>query len=195
MADLVLWMDEPDRGAGGTELSCVIERARAGDLAAFERLVREYEQLVFRTALRLLGRVEDAQDAAQETFLRLHRNLDRFKPGRELAPWLYTITVNICRDIRRRRPAAAPDSFEVEDTAPGPHDELAEAERRRILAQGLESLPEKQRAAVVLRDIEGLPTREVAHILGASEATVRSHVSAARLKLKRFADGFGKRRS
>jgi RNA polymerase sigma-70 factor (ECF subfamily) len=79
-----------------------VRRARAGDADAFEHLLRGHEQMVLRTALRLLGRREAAEDAAQETFLRLHRYLGRFDEGRELAPWLYRMVVNVCRDLERR---------------------------------------------------------------------------------------------
>jgi len=134
--------------------------------------------------MRLLGEVEDAKDAAQEVFLRLHKHLRRFDDTRALSPWLCRVTVNVCRDIgaRRRRDEALPPDLEA---APPARDWQ---EERRIVAMGLRRLPERERAALVLRDIEGLPTAEVARALGSSQATVRSQVSSAREKLKQFAD-------
>jgi RNA polymerase sigma-70 factor (ECF subfamily) len=163
------------------------------DLAAFERLVREHERRVYRTALHLLGNHADAEDAAQEVFLRLHRNYRRLAAEPDLAPWIYRVAVNVCRDAARRRRRTE----ELADTASfalSAEDEVGLAERAHVVRRALRSLPEKQRAAVVLRDMEGLPTHEVAAVLGTSEATVRSHISAARLRIKAFVDGWTRRR-
>jgi RNA polymerase sigma-70 factor (ECF subfamily) len=168
---------------------------RGDDLAAFERIVIEHQRQVYRTALRLLGKPEDAEDAAQEVFVRLHRYLPRFDNSRDLAPWLYRMTVNVCRDIGGRRARANFEELpeDIADSGAAPDADLIAAQRRRILADGLKRLGEKERAAVVLRDIEGLPTSEVARILGSSEATVRSQISAARLKIRRFAERLTRR--
>ncbi|MBI1792302.1 MAG: sigma-70 family RNA polymerase sigma factor [Acidobacteria bacterium] len=145
-----------------------------------------HERQVYRTALRLLGNVADAQDAAQEVFLRLHKHHRSFDTSRPYAPWLYRVTVNVCRDtLRRRRPMASLDG--VEPAAPAEAaDAVERGEQRRRVLDALARLPEKERAAVVLRDIEGLPTGEVARILGSSEATVRSQTSKARVKIRQF---------
>ncbi|MEK7406457.1 MAG: sigma-70 family RNA polymerase sigma factor [Acidobacteriota bacterium] len=174
-----------------------LRRAKAGDLAAFEEIVVQHERQVFLTALRLLGRREDAQDAAQEVFIRLHRHLGRFDEDREFAPWLYRMTVNVCRDIgrKRRREETAPLEEGTARAVEDPHVEAVAAERRRIVKEGLRRLPEKERAALVLRDLEGLTTREVARVLGSTETTVRSQISSARLKLRKFAERYFRGRS
>jgi RNA polymerase sigma-70 factor (ECF subfamily) len=179
-------------------LRILLQRAKAGDLAAFEQLVVLHEQRVFQTALRLLRNVEDARDAAQEVLLRLHKHLKRFDEERTFHSWLYRIVVNVCRDLNRRRekhlavpleettivswaatpPGAAKDPFEI----------AFEQQQWRWVAESLATLSEKERAALVLRDLEGLPTSEVARILGSSETTVRSQISSARLKIKKFRD-------
>jgi RNA polymerase sigma-70 factor, ECF subfamily len=153
----------------------------------FEGLVATHERMVLRVAYRLLGRLEDAQDAAQEVFLRLFRNLDRI--GVDPKSWLYRVTVNVCNDHHRRRKVVAeldarPHS--PADPAPDPERAMALEERKRLVTEGLETLPERERSAVVLRDIEGLSTAEVAGILGVEEVTVRSQVSSARLKLAKY---------
>ncbi|HWR50919.1 MAG TPA: sigma-70 family RNA polymerase sigma factor [Bryobacteraceae bacterium] len=164
----------------------------AGNEAAFERIVAAHERLVFGTALRLLGNREDARDAAQEVFLRLYRNLARVDEAR-MGAWLYKVTVNVCRDAgRERRPVSELDA-EHPSAAAGPDAGVVEADRRRLLANALRRLSEKERAAVVLRDLEGLSTREVAEAMGNTEATVRSHLSAARLKLKQYIEGMRRR--
>jgi RNA polymerase sigma-70 factor (ECF subfamily) len=180
-----------------SELVDCVRRARAGDDAAFALLVERHERMVFRTALRLLGRVDAAQDAMQEAFLRLHRYLRRFDESRELGPWLYRVVVNVCHDLGHRRPPGvhvALDQLkpsELPATAGGQEEVDAASSRdddRRLIQAALLTLPNKERAAVVLRDIEGRATAEVARILGSSEGTVRSQISTARVKIKRFVE-------
>ena len=187
-----------ERDASEPETAEWVRRAREGDGTAFGLLVERHERMVLRTALRLLGRLDQAQDAAQETFLRMHRYLARFDEARDLGPWLYRVVVNASRDIARRRassrlvPLDAVREADRTASRGGPEEiesAVSRAEQRRLVQAALDTLPEKERAAVVLRDIEGLPTAEVARILGSSEGTVRSQVSTARLKIKRFVEG------
>jgi len=152
-----------------------------------------HQRQVFRTALRLLGHREDAKDASQEVFLRLFTHLARIDARRPLAPWLYRVTINVCRTMnkkRRRRDTLPHEDALVHAQPRGPRPDVAAelAEERDVAERGLDTLPDKERAAVVLRDIEGLSTREVAAILGSAEVTVRSQISRARVKLKRFRD-------
>ncbi len=178
-------------------------RAQAGDRPAFEQLLERHERQVANTAWRLLGHREDTQDAAQEVFLRLFRHLDTIDPNRDLAPWLYRVTVNVCRDVARRRrrqptdslPApGAPEPRQMADPAADPARRTAASEELRIVEQGLATLSHKERSALVLRDLEGLSTRQVANILSSSETTVRSQICRARLNLKQFRDRRLKRR-
>lgn len=187
-----------ERDASEPETAEWVRRAREGDGTAFGLLVERHERMVLRTALRLLGRLDQAQDAAQETFLRMHRYLARFDEARDLGPWLYRVVVNASRDIARRRassrllPLDAVREADRTASRGGPEEiesAVSRAEQRRLVQAALHTLPEKERAAVVLRDIEGLSTAEVARILGSSEGTVRSQVSTARLKIKRFVEG------
>jgi RNA polymerase sigma-70 factor (ECF subfamily) len=169
-----------------------IAAARAGDMAAFELLMRQHERLVLATALRLTGNMEDAKDVSQEVFLRLYRNLAKVKTPGALPSWLYRVTVNVCHDLRRRRPVSAPVEMAEEVATPetDPQTGLAEAERRRVLELSLRQLSEKERAALVLRDLEGLSTEEVAQALGSSQATVRSQISKARAKVHDFVERY-----
>jgi RNA polymerase sigma-70 factor, ECF subfamily len=184
-------------GRGGGETATWVRRARAGDPAAFAWLVARHERMVLRTALRLLGSLDRAEDAAQETFLRLHKYLRRFDESRELGPWLYRVVVNVCHDLARSsaatRMVSLDDSPEIEPAAThgSPEEMEGELAHRReldMVQEALMTLPEKERAALVLRDIEGLTTSEVAQILGSREGTVRSQISTARVKIKRFVD-------
>lgn len=170
------------------------ESAKRGGLAAFDALMRRYERLVLATALRLTGNLADAQDASQEVFLKLYRNLGKLEDREDLAQWLYRVTVNVCRDLRRKKPALAEET-EAEAPEADPQQRAMDEERRRALELSLRMLPEKERAALVLRDLEGLSTDEVARALGSSEATVRSQVSKARVKVKDFLERYFRRRT
>ncbi|HTX35815.1 MAG TPA: sigma-70 family RNA polymerase sigma factor [Bryobacteraceae bacterium] len=181
---------------GPEDRARLIAAAKGGDLAAFEQVIRQYERLVLVTALRLLGNLADAQDASQEVFLRLYRNLGKVESSGAFPSWLYRVTVNVCHDLRRKRPAAAP----MEDAALAPAAEAdpqqatVEAERRYALNLSLRRLSEKERAALVLRDLEGLSTEAVARALGSSQATVRSQISKARVKMRGFMEHYFRRR-
>jgi len=180
-----------------TELALNMADAPGGELderATFEQLLVRHQRLVLATAWRLLGNIEDAQDAAQDVFLRLHKYRDRWDESRELAPWLYRATVNVCQDLRRRRVEFALEAADELSVAAQADETLDLETRKRLVREGLKTLPEKERAAVVLRDIEGLSTREVAEIMGSSEVTVRSQVCMARLKLKKYCDRALRRR-
>jgi RNA polymerase sigma-70 factor (ECF subfamily) len=177
--------------AGSIDGAAILRLAKTGDLDAFERLVRLHERRVFALAWRVTGDTEDAKDATQEAFIRLHHHLGRIDSAGSLSAWLCTTAVNVCRDIARRRQRSRTVSMDefaaaAPDPSPGPEALLADRELEDRLMNGLRSLPHKERSALLLREMEGLSTAEVARILGSSEVTVRSQISNARLKLRRF---------
>jgi RNA polymerase sigma-70 factor (ECF subfamily) len=188
---------EDRSGPRGRPTRCPLEAAKAGDLAAFELLMRQHERLVLVTALRLLGVLEDAQDASQEVFLRLYRNLNRVGASGNLSGWLYRVTVNVCHDANRKRrvPASVEDAAGLPALTADPQRAAVETERRRALEMSLRMLSEKERAVLVLRDLEGLSTGEVARALGTTEATVRSQISKARVKTRDFLERYFRRRT
>lgn len=174
-----------------------MKEARAGDAASFDQLMRAHEAFVLRLAQRLLLDREEAKDAAQEVFLRLHRSLGRFDEQRPLTPWLYRTTVNICHDLRRksRRLVSLEWASGASAAGPLPEAEMVARERRTLVEQALQTIPEGERDAIVLRDLEGLETAAVAQILGVGESTVRSQISKGRLKLKQFVAAQARNRS
>ncbi len=185
----------PDEQTATSEARDLVLRARAGDLYAFEQLMVCYQKQVLCTAARILRRHEDAKDAAQEVFLKLYRYLWSIQPE-SVRSWLYRVTINVCRDMVRksvRFPVAA-----LEDDAMERDFSLAEfrqveasiqlEQQREILQSALQELPFKERAALVLRDIEGLSTEETARTLKSSATTVRSQISSARVKIKRYCE-------
>lgn len=192
-----LAVERPADQALADPLRPLIERAQAGDAAAFDRLLTCLQRRVVSTAWRLLGDQADALDAAQEVFFRLHRYLGSFRLDQDFSAWLYRLIVNACHDTRRRRTRHLSLEREQErgtlDNVPSGDDVEATAmllEDERLIARALETLSEKERSALVLRDLEGLPTEEVARVLGSSPTTVRSQICTARAKLRAFRDRF-----
>jgi RNA polymerase sigma-70 factor (ECF subfamily) len=183
-----LWMSGIEPKSDGAEAATILERAIAGDSAAFEQILKLHERRVLMLSWRLLGNIEDAQDITQEVFLRAFKYLHRFDTSKPVEAWLVRITVNVCRDFGRHRQRR--QSLSAEFQLPGvtntdPYSDLASGERKRMLREAIASLPHKERAAFVLRDIEGLSTAEVAGILNSSETTVRSQISIARVKIRK----------
>jgi RNA polymerase sigma-70 factor (ECF subfamily) len=171
--------------------SDLVRLAQNGSRDALEQIIMRYERRIFALAFRLTGNVADAQDAAQETFVRLHMRIREIQAVHGAGPWLRAVAVNACRDVGRRRrrsrlipmPLAVAD---VPDTFPDPERWYSATESEACLQAGLATLAVKERAALLLREMEGLTTAEVARALGSSEVTVRSQISNARLKLRRF---------
>jgi RNA polymerase sigma-70 factor (ECF subfamily) len=182
-----------DSEGAGLPLADLVARARAGDVQSFEELMTLHQRYVFRSAYRILGHIEDAQDAAQEVFFRLYKYMHRFDTSKSLTPWLYKMTVNVCYDIARKRQHT--DQINEEIVAAVADESIDLTAERKTMALALKTLSEKERAAIVLRDIEGLSTREVAQILGSTETTVRSQISRARIKLKEYRDRILRRQS
>lgn len=153
--------------------------------SAFDDVVRQRETQVLRTAYRILGNWADAEDVAQEAFVRLHRHGLDFAADAVLGSWLYRVTVNLCLD-RARAAKPSVEMPELRDGSVSAEAAVLHAEQKQRLMIALGRLPAKERAAIVLREIEGLDTAEVAVILGSSEGTVRSQISRALDRLRQW---------
>ena len=166
----------------------LIGDAKAGDVSAFERLVVLHERAVLRFAQRLLLNREAACDAAQEVFLRLYRSIRSIDERRELSPWLYRTTSNICLDMLRRTRNDLSIDLVAEPEVEGrnPEQALRLAQQQQMLLEALRELSPRERQAIVLRDLEGWSTTEVAELLGSTETTVRSQISTGRVKLRNY---------
>jgi RNA polymerase sigma-70 factor (ECF subfamily) len=180
----------------------LVDRAQAGDLPAFEALVRRYERWVFTLAVRMVGDRAQAEDLAQEVFLKAYRGLRGFRGGARFSTWLYAIASHHClnylagRESRMRRVeqtdnptdghGRSPSSIwdRVADGAPGPDVVLERRDLRRLIQDALLRLSEDHRMAVVLRDIQGMSYEEMAETLGVELGTVRSRLHRARMELK-----------
>jgi RNA polymerase sigma factor, sigma-70 family len=180
-----------------TALALLVERATAGDTAAFEQIMIHSQQRVMAMSWRILGNEADARDASQEVFLRVYKYLRRFKQDQDFFAWVYRITVNVCRDLLKKRQheserfrALDGDSSEEMLEIPFVHEDaeqtLIQAQRRELISRAIATLPFKERASIVLRDVEGLSTDEVARVLKSSSTTVRSQISSARRKIRDY---------
>ncbi len=166
----------------------LVDRLRAGDAQAFEALVIAYQHRIFGVAHRMLGNAAEAEEIAQEVFIRVHRSIAQFRGDARLSTWLYAITSRLClnrlasADRRLRR-----DDADALDRAPAEGDAAALVERSEVataLREAIAGLPEERRIVVVLRDLEGLSYEEISEALDLEPGTVRSRLHRARLDLK-----------
>jgi len=162
----------------------------AGDQADFGELVRTYQNAVYNLCYRMLGERTEAEDAAQEAFLRAYSHLDRYEPGRSFKTWLLSIASNHCIDrLRKRRltwlslDEALPPSAALHGEAVEPEDAVIEQERSDAVQAMLAELPPDHRVAVVLRYWYDLSYIEIAEMLGTTESAIKSRLFRARQTL------------
>lgn len=166
-----------------------IEQALAGDRAAFGRLVEAYQTPVYNLAYRMLGNPSEAEDAAQEAFLRAYAKLHTYRPERKFSTWLLSITSHYCIDrLRRRRFTwlsleAPPPPDWLQSERGLPEEAALRGEAREEVRQLLDSLEPAYRAPIVLRYWYDLSYDEIAETLGITLAAVKSRLHRARLKL------------
>jgi len=161
----------------------LMRRIGLGEMNALALLVRRYQDRVRRTAYRILGRWDMADDVAQEAFLRIYRGASRYQPTAAFPTWLHRIVVNLCLDALKRRRAVAYDALESVPESPRP-DPLIQQERVRAVQRELARLPERQRIAVVLHRFEGLAHKDIAEVTGWSESAVESLLVRAYARLR-----------
>ena len=185
--------------------AALIAEAQQGSLSAFDQLVLRHQQTVYAVAVRMLGDRDEAQDVAQDVFVRAYQGLSGFRQEARLSTWLVSITMNLCRNrrrwwARRRRVIVASiddpvDTDEgsvtqqVADPAPLPRETVARREQHRLLMATLQLLDQPEREVIVLRDIQGYSYEEIAQMLGCELGTVKSRLSRARCALRAKLDG------
>jgi RNA polymerase sigma-70 factor (ECF subfamily) len=175
----------------------LVNAARGGDVASFEKLVRKYDRNVFRIANHITQNREDAEDVVQDAFLKAFMNLGQFQGQSKFYTWLVRIAVNeALMRLRRRRPErmvsldedinTGEDTIprEVADWSPNPEQLYNQSELREILQKTIQGLPPSFRTVFVLRDVEGLSTEETADALNLSIPAVKSRLLRARLQLR-----------
>ncbi len=173
----------------------LIEQCRKGDASAFEQIVALYEKRVYNLAYRLTGNHDDAQDMAQEAFVKVWASLKEFRGDSSFSTWLYRIVSNACLDELRRRSRRRTVSLDapVGDEGPArqvPSDEpelgygMERDEVRRAVQQGIRGLSDHHKMIIVLRDIQGMSYEQIAEALDISLGTVKSRLNRARLSLR-----------
>ncbi len=191
--------------AGATKLSMglaahdhdepLLDRILAGDARAFEELVHRHERRVYRVALAIIGNHEDAEEAIQQTFLKVYQNLSGFQRESRFTTWLTRIAVNEALQIRRRRRTLQPlDKLtstdeeitpkQLQDWHDDPEKLYSKQEMREIVEDAIQSLRTLYREAFVLCDVQGLTREEAAKALGLSVPTLKSRLLRARLKMR-----------
>ncbi len=172
----------------------LMRRVREGDLRAFEELVEIHQRSVIGTVAKMLGSPTEAEDIAQQVFVRIWKSASRYEPQAKFTTWLFTITRNLVfNEVRRRqrKPTVSVQEREettrriVEDThGSSPDEEVLHAELEAAVDRAIEALPEKQRLAVILRRYEDMPYEEIGKILSMSVPAVKSLLFRARTELK-----------
>lgn len=174
----------------------LIRRAAAGDSDAFEQLLLANQKQVYHLCLRMSGNPDDANDLAQEAFIKAWRGLSQYQFGSEFSTWLYRLTRNVCIDFLRRQKRQAAVSlvlsdeeeedreFQVPDPAPQPEDVALSSETREELQRAMDALPADYREILQLRVVEDLPYERIAELLDIKLGTVKSRLARARIQLR-----------
>lgn len=187
---------------------------RTKDSSHFTSLVRRYQNRIYTAVYRILGNTEEAEEVVQETYIKVHQNLDKFNRQASFAAWMFRIANNICLDVmrtRQRRKAFHLLTFDpqvptkdecsysevtsqvvsqVADGGPCPAQQIDINEEAEVIQSSLKALPDAQRAVLVLHDIEGFSYQEIADIVGASIGTVRSRLHYGRIKLRELLEPY-----
>lgn len=184
-------------GAPSPSDRILITRCQRGDVEAFNLLLQRYERVVFNFAYRLAGNYDDANDVAQEAFVRAYNAIHTFRGDAAFSTWIFRITTNVFLDEKKRRKNRNYTSLDevveleessvgrqIEDPAPNPEEILTANERTQLIGRAVQSLPEHQRTMVVLYHVQHKAYEEIAQIMDLPIGTVKSRLNRARLALK-----------
>jgi RNA polymerase sigma-70 factor, ECF subfamily len=185
----------PNQGFPDEDDLSLVDRVLAGDRRAFEPLVRRHERRVFRVTLAVLGNIEDAEEAMQDTFVKAFRHLEQFRKESRFTTWLTRIAVNTALQKRNARknfvPLAEADTAEellvpkrYEPWKSNPEQLYGKQELHRFVEEAIQSLPEIYREAFVLRDVEELTAEEAAEVLGIKVPALKTRLLRARLMMR-----------
>ncbi len=191
--------NKPDTSTCGED-TALLKAFQIGEKDAFDKLVLKHKNRVFSLCYRFLGDYEEANDCAQETFVKVYRSLEKFRFDSTFSTWLYRIAVNTCKNrlkstqyrhskkmVRLDNPGNQEESghsIQIRDKSLSPAAELERKEKHVLIQKAIDSLPEEQKTVIVLRDIEGMSYEEIAEIGGYNLGTVKSKLARAREKLR-----------
>lgn len=175
----------------------LVERAKKGDVEAFEQLIEGCEKKVFNIAFRMIANYDDAKEIAQEVFLKAFKSISKFKGDSLFSTWIYKITTNVCLDEIRKRKNKKIVSLDeeiemdgnevkrqIKDEGPGPENEAENNEVKKAVIDSINALPDDYKTVIVLRDIQGFSYGEIARFINCPEGTVKSRINRARQSLK-----------
>jgi RNA polymerase sigma-70 factor (ECF subfamily) len=198
---LALWStgDAPEVGKLEYEDNKLVERARRGDMNAFEELFKRHQKRIYNIAMHLLANETEAADATQEAFVRAYRSLGKLKSNAAFVTWLKTTAINICRDMLRRRGVLKIDSLdaptdmadgssrvsEIADWTDNPERSMERKDLRESVRRAIGSLSPVYRETVTLFYVDGADVAEIAKVLGCPTGTIKARLSRARAELKR----------
>ena len=176
------------------EEQALVAAARRGDTQAFNKLILNYQTLVYNVAYRVLHNPDAAADAAQEAFISAFRALGGFRGG-SFKAWLLRIVTNACYDqlrSKKRRPSSSLDDLSIDpdhspmliDEAESPEEHALRQDLGRVIQSALDLLPPDQKLTVILSDVQGLSYEEVAQATGVAVGTVKSRLSRGRARLR-----------
>lgn len=180
-------MDSSDRS--------LIDRFKDGDISGFEAIVLAYQDRIYNLCRYVLGNSRDAEDAAQEVFIKAYKNMKQFEPAASFSSWLYRIAVNTCIDYKRKpsmesifRTSAEGTELisEARSDLPSPESACESKETGDAIQKSLNLISKKLRTVIVLKEVEGLSYEEIAGVLEISVGTVKSRISRARDELRRI---------
>ena len=174
----------------------LVAKAVSGDLHAFEELVNRHKMSVYRLARSITGNHDDADDAAQETFIRVHRSLSSFDTDRSFKAWIRRITFNTSLNVlrgtsNRKKPIVVSHTEHVADLSPNPEQVVETRDTGSHLHEAIESLTAELRATFILRANEEMSYREIARITGVKIGTVMSRLSRARERIQNAMESAG----
>lgn len=188
------------RSARETDYGALVRAAQDGNQHAMERLLMRAQEIAYRFSLLVCGNADDADDAMQEALFKTYRHAAQIKEPDAFRTWLYRTVKNACLLSRRKRvheparlesldalvesPDGGTQSLDVPDFGRRPDQVLENSRLRRSLHRALQTLTPEHRLIVFLREVEGLSTREVAQVVGISEANVKTRLHRARLSLR-----------
>jgi RNA polymerase sigma-70 factor (ECF subfamily) len=168
----------------------LIELFKRDPDTAFKRIVEEYQDRIFNLCVFMLHSKEDAQEAAQDAFIKAYRSFEKFTPQASLYTWLYRISINTCIDYTRKYRARFINDedaiAEIASPEPSPEKVSQSREVTAVIRKALESLTPDFRAIIVLKEMEGLSYEEISEVLQISIGTVKSRISRARDELRQL---------
>lgn len=175
----------------------LLEKAKNGDVEAFEKLVENYQKKAFNIAYRIIGNYDDANDLVQDAFFRVFKSIKNFKEQSSFSTWIYKIVTNVSLDELRKRKNKIMVSIDeeiglddnkikrqIQSDDPLPEEIVERNEIRKIVGEAIEELSHVHKTVIVLRDIQGFSYEEISHILKCPEGTIKSRINRARLALR-----------